>query len=1017
MIALLALHALVGFGLIGAGARLGRRWAWVALLAPAITVAWLAAQLGHVVGGGTRDQRVGWMPSLGLDLDLRLDGFSAVMLVLISGIGVLVFAYSARYLPRTGPAIGRLLGLLALFSGAMVGLVLADNLLVLYGFWELTSITSFLLIGNDHRRANARAAALQALLVTGAGGLAMLGGFLLLGQEAGTYQLSTILASPPEPSATLSVALVLILLGAFTKSAQYPFHSWLPGAMVAPTPVSAYLHSATMVKAGVYLIARLSPAFAGPVEWWRPVVITVGLVTMIAGGLRALRQHDLKVLLAHGTVSQLGFMVAIFGVGTPEAMAAGAALLLAHGAFKAANFMVVGIIDHQFGTRDLRCLPRLDRTWWVVGAVVVIGAASMAGIPLAFGFIAKEAVIQAVIDNGSGPWAVVLAGVVIGSAITAAYSARFAWGALGRDASTPVDLAPRAVVPSRSFLAPAVILTLLTVELGVLPYLGDDLVGAAEASLHPNPEGIHLSIWHGLNLALALSAVAIVSGGALFVARRRVAPVLALGRHLPDANDGYHRSLRGLLRGADRVTAVAQPGSLPVYTGVILLTAAVLPLWALTEGGDWWPGWPQWIETPAHLPVAAVLIVAAIASSAVRRRFSAALFLGVVGYAMAALFVIQGSPDLALTQAAIETLTTVLFVLVLRRLPDRFGWAGTDRPSDPPAGMGADAFLDREGHQPRDSVMGTRRRALRLGVALSVAASVFVLAIVMSGPQPDTTAADAAIDRALPDGEGRNVVNVILVDFRGLDTLGEISVLAMAAIGTVALARAGRRRVGAPRAAPAHDDPADRREPPDGEDEAASRVAPALRLGRLVTLDVSVRVVFATVMVVSIYLLFVGHNQPGGGFVGGILAGAAVSLLYVAGGIEEVRRLSRARPWTILGVGLLIAAVAALTPLLLGDPVLSNGYVDATLPLIGYVKATSATAFDLGVYLCVLGLALMMFESFGDDPVAEEQEAPVVTDPRGTVPLGGEGPDLVGAVTLGEAGPAERGDPDTGAPT
>lgn len=1005
MSALLVFHAVVGLGLVGAGARLGRRGAWLALLAPAATVVWLGFQLDHVVGGGVRDQRISWMPSLGLDLDLRLDGFSAVMLLLVSGIGVLVFAYAARYLSRTGPAIGRLLGLLALFSGAMVGLVLADNLLVLYGFWELTSITSFLLIGNDHRRADARAAALQALLVTGAGGLAMLGGFLLLGSEAGTYRLSTILDSPPEPSATLTVALVLILLGAFTKSAQYPFHSWLPGAMVAPTPVSAYLHSATMVKAGVYLIARLSPAFAGTVEWWRPVVITVGLVTMIAGGLRALRQYDLKVLLAHGTVSQLGFMVAIFGVGTPEAMAAGAALLLAHGAFKCANFMVVGIVDHQFGTRDLRCLPRLDRTWWMVGTVAVIGAASMAGTPLAFGFIAKEAVIQAVINSGSGPWALVLAGVVVGSAITAAYSARFAWGALGRDATAPVEVAPRAVVPSWSFVIPAVILTVATVELGTLPYLGDALVGAAEAALHPDPEGINLSIWHGLNLALVLSVVAIASGGALFAARHPVASVLALGRKLPDANDSYHWSLKGLLRTADRVTAAAQPGSLPVYTGVILLTAAIVPLWALTEGGDWWPGWPRWIETPAHVPVAAVLIVAAVASSAVRRRFSAALFLGVVGYAMAALFVIQGSPDLALTQAAIETLTTVLFVLVLRRLPDRFGWAGSDRLTDPPAGSGTDALLDGGSHQPRDSVMGARRRALRVGVALSVAASVFVLAIVMSGPQPDTPASDAIVERALPDAEGRNVVNVILVDFRGLDTLGEISVLAMAAIGTVALARAGRRRVGAAREVPAHDDPADRPEPPDGGDEAADRVAPALRLGRLVTLDVSVRVAFATVMVASIYLLFVGHNQPGGGFVGGILAGAAVSLLYVAGGIDEVRRLSRARPWTILGAGLLIAAGTALVPVMLGDPVLSSGYLDATVPVLGYVKATSATVFDLGVYLCVLGLALMMFESFGDDPVAEEQETPVVSAPHGVVPLGGQAPDPVGSVTLGEHSP------------
>ncbi|QXC59169.1 DUF4040 domain-containing protein [Aquihabitans sp. G128] len=981
MIALLALHGVVGVVLVALGGRLGRRGAWLAALVPAATVAWLAGQLGPVLDGRAVTSHVRWLPGLGVDLDLRLDGLAALLLVLVSGIGVAVFAYAARYLPAEGPGVGRLVGLLLLFSGAMVGLVLADDLLVLYGFWELTSVTSFLLIGNDHRKAEARAAALHALLVTGAGALAMLGGFLLLGHEAGTYRISAIVASPPT-GPVVGVALALILLGAFTKSAQYPFHSWLPGAMVAPTPVSAYLHSATMVKAGVYLIARLSPAFAADVSWWRPVVVSVGLVTMLGGGLRALRQHDLKVLLAHSTVSQLGFLVAVFGIGTPAAVAAGSTLLLAHGAFKATGFLVVGIVDHQTGTRDLRCIPRLDRTWAPTLVAGTVAAASMAGIPLTLGFVAKESVLEAFLHAGPGPWALAVGGVVAGSALTAAYSARFAWGLSGRGATAPFDVVPAAVRPAPGFVAPAAVLAAATVLLGVVPGVADRLVGA------------HLAVWHGANAALGLSAVAIASGAALFVLRRRVGRALATGRNLPDGGRAYVGALRGLNVLADRVTAIAQPGSLPIYAGVILLTAAVLPLWALTTGASW-PGLPRWVETPAHVPVAIVLVGAALAASVVRRRFSAALFLGVAGYAMAALFVVQGAPDLALTQVAIETLSTVLFVLVLRRLPDRFGWAG---------GAAAGSGDPADGTTPHDSRMTGRQRALRVGVAVAVAGSVFVLALVMAAPEHPTPTTEQVVARAEPDGHGRNVVNVILVDFRGFDTLGEIFVLASAAIGTVALARAGRRPGTA--SSPSAASTAAATGPPGrgGDGEPGDRTAPAIRLGRLVTLDVSVRVVFAAVMVGSVYLLFAGHNQPGGGFVGGILAGAAVALRYVAGGIGDVRRLSRARPWTVLGAGLVTSVGTAVAPLLLGDPVLSSAYRKVDLPVLGSVSLSSAAIFDIGVYLVVLGLALMVFESFGDDPVDEAFEPPV--SPTGEVPVGADPIDVVGATALGQQAPS-----------
>ncbi|MGH9270534.1 MAG: proton-conducting transporter membrane subunit, partial [Ilumatobacteraceae bacterium] len=470
MFALLTSYVVAGLAVMLAGRRLGAAAYGVAALPFVASLAWLAVRRHDIATG--IDESVVWVGDLGLDLTLRIDGFAALMLLLVAGVGALVVWYSWTYFSTLPP---RLLGLLVLFGGSMAGLVVADNLLVVYGCWELTSITSFFLIGDRYRDRQARAAALQALLVTGAGGLAMLAGFLIIGAESGTYQLSVILADPPSGGLT-SVALVLVLLGAFTKSAQYPFHSWLPAAMVAPTPVSTYLHSATMVKAGVYLIGRLAPAFAVDIGWWRPVVVGVGVVTMSAGGLRALRQTDLKLLLAMGTISQLGFMVAVLGWGSPLAAMAGGALLLAHGMFKAAAFMVVGILDHQHGTRDLRQLPRPGPGWRPTAVATGVAAASMAGIPLLFGFVAKESAFDALTGEGWGG-ALALAGVVAGSALTAAYSYRFAAGSLGR--SSRPGAARAGPAPSAAFAAPAVLLAAATVLFGVWPAALDGVVDAA----------------------------------------------------------------------------------------------------------------------------------------------------------------------------------------------------------------------------------------------------------------------------------------------------------------------------------------------------------------------------------------------------------------------------------------------------------------------------------------------------------------------------------------------------------
>ncbi|HEU0170556.1 MAG TPA: hydrogen gas-evolving membrane-bound hydrogenase subunit E [Acidimicrobiales bacterium] len=925
MIVLLLAYLVVGLGLICWGRRATRVAVPVAAVPLAATVAWLLARSGGPLDGRPVTESVGWVPALGVDLDLRLDGFAVLFAALVSGIGLLIVAYSARYLANGGAGQGQLLGLLVLFAGSMLGLVLADNLILLFGFWELTSITSFLLIGNDHESVKARAAALQALLITGTGGLAMLAGFVLIGQAVdggGSFQLSRVLADPPTGT-PVTVGLVLVLVGAFTKSAQYPFHSWLPGAMVAPTPISAYLHSATMVKAGVYLVGRFGPAFA--LVWiWRPLVVTVGLVTMVAGGLRALRQHDLKLILAFGTVSQLGFMVVMFGLGTADTVVDACELVLAHALFKAALFLVAGIVEHQTGARDIRRIPRPGPGWQPTVVVTLVSAASMAGFPLMFGFVAKEDAFAALEPGSFAYSGLVLTPVVLASVLTVAYSLRFAWGALGFAGTG--DGPARAAAPSGWFVAPAAILAALTVLFGLVPAAVDELISGAAESLSTAVEPVHLAVWHGLGLPLVLSVVVLAGGLGLFLARRPVARVLALGHRVPSGGEAYLAALRGLNTLSDRVTAVVQSGSLPVYAGVILTTAALLTTGALVLG-DGWPGWPAILGSSGHVAVCVMLLVTALAAGAVHRRFSAALLLGATGYAMAGLFVVQGGADLALTQVAIETLTTVLFVLVLRRLPDRF--------------------------ESRATAPG---RVVRLAVAAAVGVTVFLLALTAAGNRTAEPVSGEMVEQSVPEGGGRNVVNVILVDFRGIDTMGEVTVLAAAAIGSVALARAGRR----PRRA---------RPPAAG----APAPAPAERSGggavrRIVVVDVAVRLVFIAVMVGSIYLLFAGHNQPGGGFVGGIVAGAAVALRYVAGGIDDVRALSRAHPWTVLGSGLLISALTVVVPVALGSAPLEHASWEADLPLLGHLKVTSALAFDVGVYLLVVGLVLMVFESFGDDP-------------------------------------------------
>ena len=791
MFALLLLHLVLGVGIVAAGKVLGRRAFAVAALAPLATVIWAIARSGQVIDGEPVTESFTWVAGLDLTIDLRLDAFALVMVALISGIGLLICLYSLSYWTEDKAGLARLAGVMTIFAGAMLGVVLSDHLIAMFIAWELTSVTSYLLIGNDDTNPRARAAALQALLITGAGGLVLLAGLIIIGQQGGTYLISELLADPPSGS-LVNAALICVLIGAFTKSAQVPFSSWLPGAMVAPTPISAYLHSATMVKAGVYLVARFSPMFAME-GGWRGIVLTVGAVTMVLGGVRALRQHDLKLLLAHGTVSQLGFMMLLFGTGNDHIAQAGIVLLIAHGCFKAALFMVVGIVDHGMGTRDIRRLGRFGPGWTPVRIVGLVSAASMAGLPPLLGFIAKEKALDAYIEYGDfGGAALVLGVIVFASIFTFAYSARFVLGLWGvycdADVSTddPADDPAVGVVgvvgeqpapaleephaPSFGFVAPAAVLTVCTIVFGLVPRLLDDLVAAATIALEPGAHPADLQLWAGFNAAVVLSIVIVAAGlvltflrGPVEVGQRRISRRLAF---LPSSEQVFLAILRGVNTIARVVTATLQNGSLPIYVSIIVLTVTLVPLTSFADDmGDL----PEFVESPIHVVLVALIISAAIGASITRRRIAAALMLGGVGYSMAGLYVARGAPDLALTQFAVETLSTVLFVLVLRFLPARWDHRAPTAIATP----------------------------MRLAVAGAVGIAVFVFAITASNARSDVREPSMSVEQiaaAKPEGGGKNIVNVILVDFRGWDTMGEITVLVVAAAGAVSLARTGRRR-------------------------------------------------------------------------------------------------------------------------------------------------------------------------------------------------------------------------------
>jgi multicomponent Na+:H+ antiporter subunit A len=929
----------------------GRQAFLVLALVPAAAFAWTMAQLGVILDGGEVHESTPWISALRLDIALRLDPLALCLAGLVTGVGALVLLYCARYFEPGDEGLGRFAGTLTAFAGSMLGLVLADDLLLLYVFWELTTVFSFLLIGGSGRRLAARRAATQALVLTTAGGLAMLMGLILIGEASGSYRLSEVVAHPGSGSAMVA-GTVLVLVGAITKSALVPFHFWLPAAMEAPTPVSAYLHAAAMVKAGVYLVARLAPGFA-EVPGWRPIVLGLGLATMLLGGYRALRQTDLKLLLAFGTVSQLGFLTVLVGAGSEELAAAGLAMLLAHGLFKSALFLVVGVIDHATGTRDLRRLSGLGRRLPVLATAGVLAASSMAGLPPLLGFVGKEAAFTALLDGGLPDRTAALlelAGLVLGSVLTAAYAIRFVWGAFARKPELPAT-APEELVhrPGPLFLTAPVLLAVAGLVAGPGSTLLDPVVAAyAETLPQIAPEVPELAVWHGLQPALLLSAGTVLGGAVLFWLR---VPIGRLQRRLAvgaSADEGYWNVIQALDRLAVLVTGTTQRGSLPAYLGTILVAILALPGLVLVTQAPWPAQWRAW-DTPVQALVGAVMLGAAALAVRMRQRMSAVLVVGVTGYGLALLFALAGAPDLALTQFLVETLTLVTFVLVLRKLPKDI----TER------------------HRPRERA-ARGLLAVATGVLLGTVGAVALAArtaepVSVGFPGP-----------AYEFGGGQNVVNVTLVDIRAWDTLGEISVLVVAATGVASLvflrqrtgmiARAARERLAGREAAG--------RRAPRRRWLAASATLDPQR--RSVILEVITRLLFHTILVFSLFLLFSGHNEPGGGFSAGLVAGLAMVLRYLAGGRYELGEAAPVDPGRVLGAGLLLAGGTALAGLLLGGEVLESVILQWTVPVLGDVKLVTSLFFDVGVYLIVVGLILDILRSLGaelDREEADERDA------------------------------------------
>ena len=913
----------------------------------------------HIAEGGVLHQQIDWLPALGLNIVIRMDGFAWMFSMLVLGIGALVVLYARYYMSPSDP-VPRFFAFFLAFMGAMMGIVLSGNLIQLAFFWELTSLFSFLLIGYWHHRKDARRGARMALTVTGTGGLCMLAGLLLIGHIVGSYELDKVLAAGAQVRAhpLYLPTLVLILLGAFTKSAQFPFHFWLPNAMAAPTPVSSYLHSATMVKAGVFLLARMWPVL-GDTEPWFWLVGGTGLCTLLLGGYVAMFQNDLKGLLAYSTISHLGLITLLLGLNSPLAAVAAVFHIMNHATFKASLFMAAGIIDHESGTRDIRRLSGLFRMMPVTATLAMVASAAMAGVPLLNGFLSKEMFFAETVFVESSPWVSVMLPVAatLAGMFGVAYSLRFTVDVFFGPPATNLPRQPHE--PPHWMRVPVELLVLTCLVVGIFPAwsVGRFLNAAARPVVGGELPEFSLAVWHGLNTPFVMSLVAMLGGVAMYAVQRRWRT--SVRRALPGPTrrlkggrifDGLLALLTHASRQGRRLLATARLQWQMLWLVSAALAAGTLPLWNT--------GMHLGERTPLPLSPAFALLwllgaccAVAAAWQAKYHRMAALALMGGAGLCTCITFAWFSAPDLALTQLVVETVTTVLILLGLRWLPKRH------ENLLPPL---------RSGSAQHGTTPLTRLRRLRdLALALATGGGMALLSYgMMSRPFAQSTST-FFLARALTEGGGSNVVNVMLVDFRGFDTFGEIVVLGIVALTVYALLRRFR-----PAPETMNLPEQQRAVPPDlATDLLNPRLAPDTAIGYLMVPAVLARLLLPFAVMVSVYFFMRGHNEPGGGFVAGLVLSVALLLQYIISGTVWVEGRMTLRPRRWIANGLLLVLATGLGPLAWGFPFLTSHTAHFTLPLLGEIHVASALFFDLGVFSLVVGSTLMILTSIAHQSV------------------------------------------------
>lgn len=931
-----------------------------AALAGSVTLICLAliwSAYPAVSGGGMLRHELEWMPALGVNYVLYMDGFAWLFAGLVTGMGVLVVLYTRYYMSADDP-VPRFFAFLLAFMGSMIGLVLSGNLVQLAFFWELTSLFSFLLIGYWHHTASARDGARMALTVTAGGGLCLFAGVLVLGHIAGSYDLEAVLAAGDRIRAhpLYLTALILILIGALTKSAQFPFHFWLPYAMSAPTPVSAYLHSATLVKAGVFLLARLWPALSGTDAWFW-IVGSAGMATLLLGAYIAIFQNDMKGLLAYSTISHLGLITLLLGLNSKLALVAAIFHAMNHATFKASLFMATGIIDHETGTRDIRRLSGLSRYMPFTARLAMVAAAAMAGVPLLNGFLSKEMFFaEALWAPTPHPliYDLMPVAAVLASTFSVAYSLRFIHGVFfGPD---PAGL-PRAPHEPPSWMRfPVEILVLTCIVVGVLPAatMGPFLDTAVRSILGDATPQYSLAVWHGFNLPLLMSVIALTAGIALYLALQphlnkglEGAPLIRRleGRRLFDSAMMFlswrlARSLEGWF-GTHRL----QPQLRLVVCAAALAAGSALYFRGLGPGN---------LEPASVDPVLALVWMAGAACAlgaawqAKFHRLAALILLGGAGLVTCVTFVWFSAPDLALTQLLVEIVTTVLLLLGLRWLPKRFEIAGT----------------------PGTEAIPLPRRVIDLTIAVIAGTGMAAIAFFIMTRTPPDLLGQEFLKRGYTEGGGTNVVNVILVDFRSFDTLGEIAVLGVVALTVYALLRRFRP------AADSIEIPEQQRDQNAYDAAHPDRSEGDTVADWLLVPSLIARLLFPAIMLVALFLLLRGHDLPGGGFSAGLTAAIALILQYMIGGTRWVEDRLRVQPLRWIGVGLLIATTTGMGAWLFGYPFLTSYFAYSNLPLVGKVPAASALIFDIGVFALVLGATALILTALAHQSVRGHRAAP-----------------------------------------